>query len=218
MGILMSTWSPPRWRAQAESANPEGRDSLHMDASGSDDGTSQTTHAQWNEGLETRFKADRRALRLDVLMAPQVEPDDAARGAQDSRERSCGRVDGATRRKSILFVDDDEAMRAVIEVILSVNYCVTLAIDGVDGYMKANEQPKPDLIITDVSMPKLDGIAMVRRIRENSVLHRVPVIFLTGQTSPASVIAGLSVGSFAYLSKPTTSEVLERKVKSALWH
>ena len=124
----------------------------------------------------------------------------------------------APRRKTILFVDDDEAMRAVIDIILSANYCVRLAIDGVDGYMKANEQPKPDLIITDVSMPKLDGIAMVRRIRENSALHRVPVIFLTGQTSPASLIAGLSVGTFAYLSKPITHEVLEKKVRSALWH
>ena len=206
MGILMSRWRPPRWRAQAGSANLEGGDPLHVDAPGSDDGTSQTTHAQWNEGLEMRFNADRRASRLDVLMAPGALPIpvEARRAAH--------------RRKSILFVDDDQAMRAVIDIILSANYCVTLAIDGVDGYMKANEQPTPDLIITDVSMPNLDGIAMVRRIRESNALHRVPVIFLTGQTSPASVIAGLSIGTFAYLSKPTTPELLEKKVKSALWH
>jgi CheY-like chemotaxis protein len=93
---------------------------------------------------------------------------------------------------------------------------VTLAIDGIDGYEKANEQPLPDLIIADVSMPELDGIAMVRRIRENDALRRVPVIFLTGQMSPANVIAGLSVGTFAYLPKPTDSAVLEGKVKRAL--
>jgi DNA-binding response OmpR family regulator len=121
-------------------------------------------------------------------------------------------------RKSILVVDDDEAMREAIYIVLSHNHRVTLAIDGVDGYAKANEQPPPDLIITDVSMPQLDGMAMVRRIRDNDALRRVPVIFLTGQASPANVIAGLAMGAFAYLQKPIDLDVLESKVKRALWH
>jgi DNA-binding response OmpR family regulator len=120
-------------------------------------------------------------------------------------------------RKSILVVDDDEGMREAIFLVLSPNYNVTLAVDGVDGYVKANEQPRPDLIIADVAMPELDGISMIRRIRETDALRRVPVIFLTGQMSPASVIAGLSVGAFAYLPKPTEPHVLESKVKRALW-
>jgi DNA-binding response OmpR family regulator len=122
----------------------------------------------------------------------------------------------ALSRKNILVVDDDEGMREAICNILSPNYDVTLAIDGLDGYVKAYEQPPPDLIIADVSMPRLDGITMVRRLRENRVLRRVPVIFLTGQTSAESLIAGLSVGSFAYLMKPTAAGVLEMKVKHAL--
>jgi two-component system chemotaxis response regulator CheY len=120
--------------------------------------------------------------------------------------------------KSILVVDDDEEMRAAIELVLSPNYRVKLAVDGLDGYVKANEQPAPDLIIADVSMPYVDGITMVRRIRENDALRRVPVIFLTGQTSPAALIEGLSLGVSAYLTKPTDAETLERNVNRALWH
>ena len=107
-------------------------------------------------------------------------------------------------------------MRQAIYIVLAPKYRVTLAIDGVDGCAKANEQPPPDLIIADVGVPQLDGITMVRRIRETDSLRRVPVIFLTGHMSPASVIAGLSVGTFAYLPKPTAPNVLEGKVKRAL--
>ena len=118
--------------------------------------------------------------------------------------------------KSVLVVDDDEDMRTALYNVLSPKYRVTLAIDGLDGYLIANEHPPPDLIIADVSMPQLDGITMIRRIRENDALRRVPVIFLTGQMSPASVIAGLAVGTFAYLPKPPDRNVLENKVKRVL--
>jgi CheY-like chemotaxis protein len=119
-------------------------------------------------------------------------------------------------RTSILVVDDDEGMRESICDMLSSKYRVTLAIDGLDGYVKAHEQPQPDLIIADVAMPRLDGITMVRRLRENHELRHVPIIFLTGQMSLAKLIAVPSVGSFAYLPKPTDADVLEKKVEEAL--
>jgi len=120
-------------------------------------------------------------------------------------------------RKCILVVDDDEDLRDAIAEVLSPSYFVRVAVDGMDGYTKAHDSPRPDLIIADVSMPGVDGITMIRRIRESEELRRVPVIFFTGQQSPESVIAGLSVGTFAYLSKTCASGVLEDKVKRALW-
>jgi len=121
------------------------------------------------------------------------------------------------QRKCILFVDDDEGMRTAIFGLFSPKYSVTLAIDGVDGCLKANAEPPPDLIIADVAMPRLDGIAMAHRIRENQALRQVPIIFLTGQMSPASLIAGLSIGApFAYLAKSTDPHLLETKVRQAL--
>jgi two-component system chemotaxis response regulator CheY len=119
--------------------------------------------------------------------------------------------------KCILVVDDDKDARDAIAMMLAPTYDVRFAVDGMDGYARAHEEPPPDLIIADVSMPGLDGITMVRRIRESDELRRVPVIFFTGQMSLQSMIAGLSVGTFAYLSKASVPEVLENKVKRALW-
>ncbi|HEV3192918.1 MAG TPA: response regulator [Polyangiaceae bacterium] len=119
-------------------------------------------------------------------------------------------------RKFILFVDDDEGMRTAMYNMFSREYRVSLAVDGVDGYLKANIQPRPDLIIVDVAMPQLDGITMVRRIRENQALRQVPIIFLTGRMSPASLIEGMAVSPFAYLPKSGDPQVLENKVKDAL--
>ncbi len=121
-----------------------------------------------------------------------------------------------TLRKCILVVDDDEDLREILALMLSPSYRVTFAVSGADGYRKAHDQPPPDLIITDLSMPDLDGVTMVRRIRESDELRRVPVIFFTGQTSPDSVIPGLSDGTFAYLSKTSAPGVLQSKVKCAL--
>jgi CheY-like chemotaxis protein len=119
-------------------------------------------------------------------------------------------------RKFILFVDDDEVMRTAMFNMFSREYRVSLAVDGLDGYLKANLQPQPDLIIVDVAMPQLDGITMVRRIRENGALRQVPIIFLTGRMSPASLIEGMAVSPFAYLPKSGDPNVLEEKVKHAL--
>jgi two-component system, chemotaxis family, chemotaxis protein CheY len=77
-------------------------------------------------------------------------------------------------RKTILVVDDDEGMRAALYDVLSSESRVTLAVDGIDGYVKAHEQPPQDLIIADVTMPRLDGVTLVRHIRENDVLRPRP--------------------------------------------
>jgi DNA-binding response OmpR family regulator len=68
-----------------------------------------------------------------------------------------------------------------------------------------------DLIVTDVSMPRLDGFGMVRRIREQQV-RKVPVIFLTALDSPRNVIAGIAAGARHYLAKPVDLKDLERRV------
>jgi CheY-like chemotaxis protein len=119
--------------------------------------------------------------------------------------------------KSILFVDDDEGMRAAIYGLFSPKYRVTLAVDGRDGFEKANGASPPDLIISDIAMPELDGIEMALRIRENQLLRLIPIIFLTGQISLASLFAGRALGQpFAYLAKSTDPHLLETKVRHAL--
>lgn len=120
-------------------------------------------------------------------------------------------------RKAILFVDDDEEMRAAIYGLLSPKYHVTLAIDGADGCAKAHEAPRPDLIISDISMPRLDGIAMANQIRQDATLREIPIIFLTGQMSPLRFLSMPHLGlPFTHVAKSADPLVLETKVRRAL--
>ncbi len=126
---------------------------------------------------------------------------------------SCPAPDLALKR--ILVVDDDEGTLRAIAALLSGEYDVFTASDGVEGLQAAIVHP-PDLIIADVWMPRGDGVTMVQRIKQIEALRHVPVIFLTGQTSVHSVVAGISAGAWAYLPKPIDPDILERKVRGAL--
>jgi DNA-binding response OmpR family regulator len=119
-------------------------------------------------------------------------------------------------RKRILVIDDDEGTRTAIMRLLFIDYDVTVAADGIEGIQRATDSPAPDLIITDVWMPRLDGVEMVKRMKRIPSLARTPVIFLTGQTSTESVVAGISSGARHYLAKPVDPDELETKVRKAL--
>src|SRR5579872_191930 len=107
------------------------------------------------------------------------------------------------RRHRILVVEDDDGSRKALSTWLSQDYEVVVARDGLEGLELATSlQPPPDVVVTDVRMPRLDGIAMVERLRSVEALRFVPVIFLTDQTSPRSMIAGIAAGARAYLPKP----------------
>jgi len=118
-------------------------------------------------------------------------------------------------RRRILVVDDDDGTRRAIAILLSEEYEVTTAADGIEGLEVATRNV-PDLVIADVWMPRADGVVMVRRMKQIDALRHVPVIFLTGQTSVQSMVAGISAGAWAYLPKPIDPDILERKVRGAL--
>lgn len=118
------------------------------------------------------------------------------------------------RKRRILVVDDEVATRNVISRALAVRYEVMVASDGIEGAEMAAAS-QPDLIVTDISMPRLDGLGMVQRIRSQQA-RKVPVIFLTALDTPRAVIAGISAGARHYLTKPVDLGDLEKRVQRAL--
>jgi sigma-B regulation protein RsbU (phosphoserine phosphatase) len=119
-------------------------------------------------------------------------------------------------RHRILVVDDEEDTRMALVGWFAHDYDVMAAADGIEGLELATQPPPPDLVLVDVWMPRLDGISMVKQMKQIDALRHVPVIFLTGQMSTASMLAGIAAGARAYLPKPIDVDLLDRKVKSAL--
>ncbi len=111
----------------------------------------------------------------------------------------------------ILIVEDNADMATYISSCLSESYQITHALDGSKGLEKAIEQI-PDLIITDVMMPIMDGFEMTQKIQHNQATNHIPIIMLTSKAMQEDKIAGLESGAEAYLTKPFSKKELQIRV------
>lgn len=108
----------------------------------------------------------------------------------------------------ILVVDDSPTMRNLVQSALEVDgHFVTTAEDGQDGLEKFGEM-KPDLIVADVNMPRLNGIEMITAIRRHTNNSKVPVVVLTTETSEDMKGKIRDAGANAWIAKPFEDDVL----------
>lgn len=112
-----------------------------------------------------------------------------------------------TDRKSILVVEDNPEMSSFIAGIFSDKFDVTIASDGLNGLQRAIEIT-PDIIISDVLMPRMDGYELCGEIKENKDICHIPVILLTAKTMDEDQIKGYDHGADMYLNKPFNPNIL----------
>jgi signal transduction histidine kinase len=115
----------------------------------------------------------------------------------------------------VLVVDDTAEMRALLGDILSEDYRVLFGRDGAEG-MEATLRHLPDLIISDVMMPRVDGQEFCRRVRENPETAQIPFVLLTARAESAMKVRGLDCGADDYLTKPFDEQELKARVRSLL--
>jgi DNA-binding response OmpR family regulator len=116
----------------------------------------------------------------------------------------------------VLVADDDAwILRMVATVLEKRGYSVDTAVDGEEAYSRALARP-PDLLITDVMMPKMDGWSLVRQLRSQPELAMLPVIFLTALSSEDDRIRGFRLGADDYVTKPFRFEELDLRVAKTL--
>jgi CheY-like chemotaxis protein len=133
-------------------------------------------------------------------------------------EASVGVSDQASttlRRPRILIVEDDDGTRTAIARWLAEKYEVITARDGQEGFSLASTS-RPDVILTDLWMPRVDGLAMVSRLRRVEAIRDVPVVFLTGQAESERDRTGLLAAAVACLAKPIDLDALEQAICAAL--
>jgi len=113
---------------------------------------------------------------------------------------------------SVLVVDDDAHIREVARFALAkAGYAVELANDGACALERIERGPKPDLIVLDVLMPELDGLAVCRRLS-----GRVPIVMLSSRGEEADRVLGLDLGADDYLAKPFSPRELVSRVAAVL--
>lgn len=115
----------------------------------------------------------------------------------------------------ILLAEDDEDARQLIAHVLRRVGTVDEARDGEQALELALAHP-PDLVLTDVMMPRLDGLELTQILGHDDRLRRVPVIMLTAKDGARDIIRGINSGARYYLTKPFTPDQLVRKVHRAL--
>jgi len=116
----------------------------------------------------------------------------------------------------ILIVEDDRSLADVLDYNLRQDgYQTTLALDGQDGLQQAKIKP-PDLVVLDLMLPIIDGMEICRRLRADPVTRNVLVLMLTAKGEETDQVAGFSVGTDDYVTKPFSVKVLLERVRALL--
>jgi signal transduction histidine kinase/ActR/RegA family two-component response regulator len=115
----------------------------------------------------------------------------------------------------ILLADDNADMRTYLRDLLEPHYIVDLVHDGLDALSRANVA-RPDLVLADVMMPRLDGFGLIARIRSDPMLRDIPIILISARAGEESRIEGLTAGADDYIVKPFYARELLTRVGSLL--
>ncbi len=119
-------------------------------------------------------------------------------------------------KQTILVVDDEQDLLDLIEYNLrKEGFEVLRADNGLDGIAIAKEQ-KPHLVLLDIMMPKMDGIEVCEKMRDDSELKNIPIIFLTARSDEKTEIEGLNKGADDYITKPISTTKLISRIKAVL--
>ena len=157
----------------------------------------QSCEAVAAEPDTTLVSADSRTT--DVLLA---EEEELEKGYDSSKP-------------SVLIIDDNEDIRSYVHTLLHTDYTVIEAADGSEGIRKAMKYV-PDLIISDVMMPGIDGIECCRRLKSELQTCHIPVILLTVCSLDEQRIQGYDGGADSYISKPFSSQLLLARVRNLI--
>jgi signal transduction histidine kinase len=118
-------------------------------------------------------------------------------------------------RERVLVADDNADMREYLARLLSRRWRVEVARDGQAALEAARRQP-PDLVLSDVMMPRLDGFALVRELRADPTTRQIPVVLLSARAGEEAVLEGLATGADDYLVKPFAARELLARVQTHL--
>jgi len=137
-------------------------------------------------------------------------------GVEEPEQAEVAEVaEGTEARPRVLLVEDNEDFRSYLRDNLRTYYHIIEATDGKEGWQKALAG-HPQLIVSDISMPNMDGIEFSKKLKADKRTCHIPIILLTALTGEAQQVAGLETGANDYITKPFNFEVLHTKIRNLL--
>lgn len=121
-----------------------------------------------------------------------------------------------TQKKSILLIEDEEDIAALIKLQAEISgYKLNVEMDGING-QRAVERDKPDLVILDIMLPGQNGLDICRKMKHNPELKNIPVIIISAKNEELDVVLGLELGADDYVAKPFSPKILFSRIKAVL--
>ncbi|PIB30414.1 hypothetical protein BFP77_04570 [Maribacter sp. 4U21] len=175
-------------------------------------------YANSNPGVETRFTVIVPSKTLDNHLAQDVEFSEKSFVKNwiplsvDITERdTVSALSVAKKNHSILLVENEVDVQTFLKGTLSTSYNIEVANNGVEGLEKITIN-EPDLVISDIMMPEMDGFQLCSKIKDNPDLSHIPVLLLTALGDTENTIKGLEYGADDYLSKPFSIKHLKLRI------
>ncbi len=145
----------------------------------------------------------------------EIEDSNAKNYIEDVALDSAEEFEKGEKDITILVVEDNADLRTPLDTILRKDYNVLLAENGKRGLEMARKFV-PDFILTDVTMPIMDGITMVHYIKQDSNISHIPIIILSAKASPEDHLKGFEEGIDGYLTKPFSATYLKGRIEAAI--
>ena len=147
----------------------------------------------------------------ETTPADSIVDDSEITPANDEQTVATTELPKVGRRQRVVIVEDDEEIREFLKSELSSDYQVTTCPDGREGLSEVLHTI-PDLVISDVMMPEMDGNTMCSKIKSNATTSHIPVIMLTAKSRDEDLLEGLEMGADAYIPKPFNMDILRRTI------
>ncbi len=192
---------------------PLGKEHLNEEEVNVQDGMSNIEHRISN--IEHRQSTIDNRSKTEFDGANQSYPTPGPSPTREGSKPPLGGLGVGNEQPLLLIVEDNTDLRAYIRSYLDESYHITEARDGNEGLKKATEEI-PDLILSDVMMPGMDGFELCEKLKTDERTSHIPVILLTARAAPESKLEGLETGADDFLTKPFDPDELQIRIRNLI--
>ena len=150
-----------------------------------------------------------KSFQISTPEEPDLSPQSSGNSSPVSENKTTG------KKSTVLLVEDNDDFRFYLKDNLKDSFNIIEAANGKEGWQKALAL-HPNLVVSDISMPEMDGIALCQKIKADSRTSHMPVVLLTALTGEEQQLKGLETGASDYMTKPFNFEILLSKIKNIL--